>query len=60
MPVQVRGAGQGRSALRPAQRLAGEPQQEILRHQGRWWYGKTPMQTFNDSKRIAQEKVLVA
>jgi len=26
-------------------------------HQGRWCYGKTPMQTFLDSVSLAQEKI---
>lgn len=29
-------------------------------HQGRWCYGKTPMQTFLDSVPLAREKMLVA
>jgi hypothetical protein len=29
-------------------------------HQGRWCYGKTPMQTFNDSVPLAKEKMLAA
>lgn len=29
-------------------------------HQGRWCYGKTPMQTFIDSKPLAKEKMLDA
>ncbi len=29
-------------------------------HQGRWCYGKTPMQTFRDSIPLAQEKMLAA
>lgn len=29
-------------------------------HQGRWCYGKTPMQTFLDSVPLAQDKVLAA
>ncbi len=29
-------------------------------HQGRWCYGKTPMQTWHDSVVIAKEKMLVA
>lgn len=29
-------------------------------HQGRWCYGKTPMQTWQDSMSIAKEKMLVA
>jgi len=29
-------------------------------HQGRWCYGKTPMQTFLDSVALAKEKLLVA
>jgi transposase InsO family protein len=29
-------------------------------HQGRWCYGKTPMQTFIDSVPLAKEKVLPA
>jgi len=27
-------------------------------HQGRWCYGKTPMQTFRDSVPLAKEKIL--
>jgi transposase InsO family protein len=29
-------------------------------HQGRWCFGKTPMQTFTDSLQLAREKLLVA
>lgn len=29
-------------------------------HQGRWCYGKTPMQTFTDSVPLAKEKILAA
>lgn len=29
-------------------------------HQGRWCYGKTPMQTFRDSRELAKEKILGA
>jgi len=29
-------------------------------HQGRWWYGKTPMETFIESIPLATEKMLVA
>jgi hypothetical protein len=29
-------------------------------HQGRWCYGKTPMQTFIDSVALAKEKMLAA
>ena len=29
-------------------------------HQGRWCFGKTPLQTFLDSKNIAKEKTLMA
>ena len=29
-------------------------------HQGRWCYGKTPMQTFRDSVALAKEKILAA
>ena len=29
-------------------------------HQGRWCYGKTPMQTFVDSVALAKEKILAA
>ena len=29
-------------------------------HQGRWCYGKTPMQTFVDSVPMAKEKMLAA
>jgi len=33
---------------------------ETRPHQGRWCYGKTPMQTFLDSVPLAKEKMLVA
>jgi transposase InsO family protein len=33
---------------------------EARPHQGRWCYGKTPMQTFVDSLALAKEKLLVA
>ena len=29
-------------------------------HQGRWCFGKTPMQTFLDAKPLAQEKSIAA
>ena len=29
---------------------------EVRPHQGRWCYGKTPMQTFRDSVALAKEK----
>ena len=29
-------------------------------HQGRWCYGKTPMQTFLDTTPLAKEKILTA
>ena len=29
-------------------------------HQGRWCFGKTPMQTFLDAKLIAEEKMIAA
>jgi hypothetical protein len=29
-------------------------------HQGRWCYGKTPLQTFIDSAPLAREKVVAA
>ena len=29
-------------------------------HQGRWCFGKTPLQTFLDSKTLAKEKTLMA
>ncbi len=31
---------------------------ELRPHQGRWCYGKTPMQTFVDSVPLAKEKML--
>ena len=31
---------------------------EVRTHQGRWCYGKTPMQTFLDSLPIAREKLI--
>ncbi len=33
---------------------------ETRPHQGKWCYGKTPMQTFLDSAHIAQEKIVPA
>lgn len=33
---------------------------ETRPHQGRWCYGKTPMQTFRDSISLAKEKLLAA
>ncbi|MFC7738314.1 IS481 family transposase, partial [Roseomonas sp. GCM10028921] len=33
---------------------------EVRSHQGRWCYGKTPMQTFLSSLPLAGEKVLQA
>lgn len=33
---------------------------ETRPHQGRWCYGKTPMQTFLDALPIAREKLLPA
>ena len=33
---------------------------EIRPHQGRWCYGKTPLQTFLDALPIAREKLLPA
>jgi hypothetical protein len=29
-------------------------------HQGRWYFGKTPMQTFLDATPMAKEKMIVA
>jgi hypothetical protein len=29
-------------------------------HQGRWCYGKTPIQTFTDTVPLAKEKILAA
>ena len=29
-------------------------------HQGRWCFGKTPMQTFLDAKLLAKEKIIQA
>jgi hypothetical protein len=29
-------------------------------HQGRWCFGKTPMQTFLDAKPLAKEKLIAA
>ncbi len=37
-----------------------EDYNERRSHQGRWCYGKTPMQTFFDSLPLAKEKLLVA
>ena len=31
---------------------------EVRTHQGRWCYGKTPMQTFLDGLPLAKEKLL--
>lgn len=33
---------------------------ETREHQGRWCFGKTPMQTFLDAKPLAQEKMIAA
>ncbi len=33
---------------------------EVRPHQGRWCYGKTPMQTFLDTVPLAREKMLPA
>jgi hypothetical protein len=33
---------------------------EVRSHQGRWCYGKTPMQTFLDSLPLAKEKLMAA
>ncbi len=33
---------------------------EVRQHQGRWCFGKTPMQTFLDAKALAQEKMIAA
>ena len=33
---------------------------DVRPHQGRWCYGKTPMQTFQDSVALAQEKEVAA
>jgi hypothetical protein len=33
---------------------------ETRPHQGRWCYGKTPLQTFIESAPLAREKVLAA
>jgi transposase InsO family protein len=33
---------------------------EMRPHQGRWCYGKTPMQTFRDAIPLAQEKMIAA
>jgi transposase InsO family protein len=37
-----------------------EDYNERREHQGRWCFGKTPMQTFIDAKPIAQEKMIAA
>jgi len=37
-----------------------EDYNEERTHQGRWCYGKTPMQTFIDTVPIAKEKRLAA
>jgi hypothetical protein len=33
---------------------------EVRVHQGRWCYGRTPMQTFLDTIPLAKEKLLAA
>ena len=35
-------------------------QEVALQHQGRWCFGKTPMQTFLDAMPIAKEKMIAA
>ena len=37
-----------------------EEYNEVRTHQGRWCYGKTPMQTFRDSIDLAREKMSAA
>ena len=37
-----------------------EEYNEVRTHQGRWCYGKTPMQTFRDSIDLAREKMIAA
>ena len=36
----------------------GSGPNEVRTHQGRWCYGKTPMQTFLDSLPMAREKLI--
>ena len=31
---------------------------EVRPHQGRWWYGKTPLKTLVDALPLAREKIL--
>jgi len=38
----------------------GERIIETRPHQGRWCYGKTPMDTFRDSIDLAKEKMIAA
>ena len=33
---------------------------EVREHQGRWCFGKTPMQTFLDATPLAREKMIAA
>ncbi len=33
---------------------------ETSPHQGRWWHGKTPMQTFLDNLDLAKERIIAA
>ena len=33
---------------------------EVRSHQGRWCFGKTPMQTFLDALPLAKEKLMAA
>ncbi len=33
---------------------------DVRPHQGRWCYGKTPSQTFNDTLPLAREKMIAA
>jgi transposase InsO family protein len=37
-----------------------EEYNEVRTHQGRWCYGKTPMQTFRDALPLARQKMLAA
>ncbi len=41
-------------------RLARAIDWEERPHQGRWCFGKTPMQTFLDAKPLAKEKMIAA
>jgi hypothetical protein len=54
------GAGIAASLERPGGDLWIREYNEQRPHQGRWCFGKTPMQTFLDAMPMAKEKMIAA